>query len=224
MSGASGLSAAKRRRGVQGPTFSSEMMEEKIPESMALPVHPMQQLQIHEHKLNGLLQHIQALGAAFIEHRTEVAQAIPQLQEAVEELLRANQIHSFSENNIMEQGVEEVADKDTQEDHTERLMMSMTKELSDRLTEEVEANSRLEIKLEQVARTHDDTQARLSGTELEIRQLKKQIIESSKKSRNHKAGQNDPTFPNKSDADIVKEMLSNASGGNITLQTIEEDE
>ena len=102
-------------------------------------------------------------------------------------------------------------------------MISMTKELSDRLTEEVEANSRLEIKLEQVARAHADTQARLSGTEAEIRQLKEQLIESRNKSRNHKGDQNDPTFPNKSDADIVKEALSKASEGNVTLQTIEED-
>lgn len=226
MSGAAGLSAARRRRGIQASTFAPGITEEQVDlhENTPPPVHPMQQLQIHEHKLNGLLSHIQALGAAFVEHRTEVAQAIPQLQEAVEELLRAAQISSFSENKVMEQEEEEeVVEEDNQEDHTQRLMMSMTKELSDRLTEEVEANCRLELKLEKVARAHADTQARLSGTEAEIRQLKEQLIESRKKTRKDKADHNDPTFPNKSDADIVKEALSKASEGNVTLQTIEED-
>lgn len=228
MSGAAGLSAAKRRRGTQPSTISHGVVEEQIDvnESARLPVHPLHQLQIHEHKLNGLLSHIQALGAAFVEHRTEVSLAIPQLQEAVEELLRAAQMPLLSENEVMEQDEEEadnIVDEDNQDDNTQRLMMSMTKDLSDRLTEEAEAKSRLEVKLEQVARAHADTQARLSGTEAEIKQLKLQLAESRKKSRKDNAVQNEPTFPNKSDADIVKEALEKASEGNVTLQTIEEE-
>ena len=194
-----------------------------VPESQALPVHPMQQLQIHEHKLNGLLAHIQALGEAFVEHRSEVALAIPQLQEAVEELLRAAQLPSFSENTVVEEPEEEEASLPEEEPINQRFMMSMTKELSDRLTEEAEAKSRLEIKLEQVARDHADTQARLSGTEAEVRQLKAQLVESRKKSRSDQSDQNEPTFPKKSDADIVKEALSRGSEENVTLQTIEEE-
>lgn len=228
MSGAAGLSAAKRRRGTQPSTFSHGVVEEQIDvnETARLPVHPLQQLQIHEHKLNGLLSHIQALGAAFVEHRTEVSLAIPQLQEAVDELLRGAQMPLLSDNEVMEQDEDEadnIVDEDNQDDHTQRLMMSMTKDLSDRLTEEAEAKSRLEVKLEQVARAHADTQARLSGTEAEIKQLKQQLAESRKKTRKDKVGQNDPTFPNKSDADIVKEALEKASEGNVTLQTIEEE-
>jgi len=200
-----------------------EQMRE--PESAGLPVHPMQQLQIHEHKLNGLLTHIQALGTAFMEHRTEVALAIPQLQEAVEELLRAAQLESrFTDNTVIDKQEEEddngPADEESQEGQAQRFMMSMTKELSDRLTEEAEAKSRLEIKLEQVVRAHADTQARLSGTEAEVRQLKEQLTESRKKAQKDRS---DPTFPSRSDADIVKEALSRASEGNVTLQTIEED-
>jgi len=195
-------------------------------ESPGAPVHPMQQLQIHEHKLNGLLTHIQALGTAFMEHRTEVALAVPQLQEAVEELLRAAQLEPrFADNTVIDKGEEEeddngTADQDSQDGQAQRFIMSMTKELSDRLTEEAEAKSRLEVKLEKVVRSHADTQARLSGTEAEIRQLKEQLTESRKKAQKDRA---DPTFPNKSDADIVKEALSKASEGNVTLQTIEED-
>lgn len=195
-------------------------MEEQVDvqESTGRPVHPLQQLQIHEHKLNGLLAHIQALGTAFMEHRSEVALAIPQLQEAVESLLRAAEMPSLSENDTTEQlEEEEIVAEGTQEDKAQRLMISMTKELSDRLTEEMEANSRLEVKLEQVARSHADTQARLSGTEEEIRQLKEQLTESRRNSRK------DPTFPSKSEADIVKRALSATSEGNITLDTIEED-
>jgi len=216
MSGAAGLSAAKRRRGVQASNFAAELPESthSVPESSALPVHPMQQLQIHEHKLNGLLAHIQALGEAFVEHRTEVAQAIPQLQEAVEELLRAAQLPSILENTVVEEEPEEEVNDGEGELYNQRFMMSMTKELSDRLTE----------KLEQVAREHADTKARLSGTEAEVKQLKAQLTESRKKSRSDQSVQKEPTFPNKSDADIVKEALARVSDSNVTLQTIEEEE
>ena len=227
MSGAAGLSAAKRRRGVQASTFASGVVEEPpLPESPALPVHPMQQLQIHEHKLNGLLAHIQALGEAFVEHRTEVALAIPQLQEAVEELLRAAQLDTQFTNSAVADTQEEEEEDDTgtveegsQDGQAQRLMMSITNELHQRLSEEAEAKKRLEGKLEQVARDHADTQARLSGTEAEVRQLKEQLAQSRKKAQNDRR---DPTFPSKSDADIVKEALSKASEGNVALHTIEE--
>ena len=199
-----------------------------MPESAALPVHPMQQLQVHEHKLNGLLAHIQALGAAFVEHRTEVALAIPQLQEAVEELLRAAQLDTQVTNRAVVETQEEeeegddkgIADEGPQDGQTQRLMISITNELHQRLAEEAEGKKRLEGKLEQVARDHADTQTRLSGTEEEVRQLKEQLAQSRKKVQKDRI---DPTFPSKSDADIVKEALSRASEGNVTLQTIEED-
>ena len=224
MSGAAGLSAAKRRRGAQASALVHEAADEQQPPlGAALPVHPMQQLQVHEHKLNGLLAHIQALGGAFVENRTEVAAAITQLQEAVEELLRAAQLETrFMGNTVIDEEQEDnngAADEDSQDGQTQRFMMSMTKELSDRLTEEAEAKSRLEVKLEQVVREHADTQARLSGTEAEVRQLKEQLTESRKKAQK---GRSDPTFPSKSDADIVKEALSRASEGNVALHTIEE--
>ena len=225
MSGAAGLSAAKRRRGTQASAFAPEMVETPQMQGGAeLPVHPLQQLQIHDHKLNGLLAHIQALGGAFVEHRTEVALAIPQLQEAMEELLRAAQMDTqLTGNTVIDEKEEEdnngTVDEDSQDGQAQRFIMSMTKELSDRLTEEAEAKSRLELKLEQVARAHADTQARLSGTEAEVRQLKEQLTESRKKSQKNRS---DPTFPSKSDADIVKEALGKVAEGNVALHTIEE--
>ena len=260
MSGAAGLSAARRRRGTQASknisdvlepayndesvgtlrrrraTLSSRNVSEKIEEpahiveEVSSPMHPIQQLHIHERKLDGLLAHIQALGTAFMEHRAEVALAIPQLQEAVEELLHEAQMPSFLDNTAVDEAEEEEEDQEekdiieeTQNSVTHRFMMSMTKELSDRLTLEAEAKTRLELKLEQVDRSHAETQARLSETELEIVHLKKQLAD------NHNIAptnleQNVPTFPDTESltetltANIVKEIMGNVSEGNIILE------
>lgn len=263
MSGAAGLSAARRRRGTQASknisdvleepayndesvgtlrrrraTLSSRNVSEKIEEpthiveEVSSPIHPIQQLHIHERKLDGLLAHIQALGKAFMEHRAEVALAIPQLQEAVEELLHEAQMPSILDNTAVDEDEAEEEEEDqeekdiieeTQNSVTHRFMMSMTKELSDRLTLEAEAKTRLELKLEQVDRSHAETQARLSETELEIVHLKKQLA------NNHNIPptnleQNVPTFPDTESltetltANIVKEIMGNVSEGNIILE------
>ena len=224
MSGAAGLSAAKRRRGNQASAMqqSMEMQEENAILEQGPPMHPLQQLQVHDAKLNGLLAHIQELGKAFLEHRDEVALAIPQLQEAVEELLRAAQLDGNMQM-IPEEKEEEVEEEVETElgSQAQRLMMSMTKELSDRLSAESEAKSRLEVKLEQVVRAHADTQVRLTGTEATVARLERELGETRKKTQRSKR---EPTFPDKSDADIVKEALANVGATNITLQATEEGE
>ncbi len=94
MSGAAGLSAAKRRRGVgatNGMARQNYAMEEQPEISNGKPLHPLKLILLHENKLNGLLHHITELGKAFVEHQNEVSKAIPQLQEAVEELLLAKE-------------------------------------------------------------------------------------------------------------------------------------
>ena len=70
-------------------TKNEMYVTDPVQEESSRLMTPVQMLAQHESNLAGLLAHITVLGKAFIEHRDEVALAIPQLQEAVEELLRA---------------------------------------------------------------------------------------------------------------------------------------
>lgn len=214
MSGAAGLSAAKRRRGAQGaPQIAqgNQRTAQKDSQEARPPMHPLMVLQVHESKLDGLLTHITALGTAFQAHQGEVAVAIPQLQEAVEELLKnANA------------GLDTIAEESPNNGKVDELLAAheeLARTVHERSSGESEAISQLGEKLGQLTEEHKKMEKRLAEAERSVGKLQKELAENKKKGS--KASK-DPTFPAKTDADIVKAALDKADD-NVTLETTEKD-
>ena len=223
MSGAAGLSAAKRRRGAQASLYSEPeyILEHDIAQE-SVPMHPIMQLQVHDKKLDGLLTHIQQLGAAFLEHKSEVAPAIMQLQDAVEELLRATgaDLTEQIQNpptflNKTDEVKEEVI---VRPDPVIEMLRTTTQELTEKLAMQ-------KSELELVTRKQEDTGKWRTTIEATMAKLADELSDSKRRGPKTKAKQpeKDPTFPSgSSDTDIVKEALKKIEGGsNITLETIE---
>ena len=214
MSGAAGLSAAKRRRGSQGGTHPNQGNQRIAPDMQEQPpMHPLVTLQVHESKLDGLLTHITALGTAFQAHQGEVSVAIPQLQEAVEELLKNANAHA---------GMETIAEENPNNEKFDALLAAqeeLSRTVTERLSAESQAKLLLEGRIVQIAEEHKKTEKRLVEAERNVGKLQKELAESKKRASKPNK---DPTFPAKTDADIVKAALSKTDD-NVTLETTEKD-
>ena len=214
MSGAAGLSAAKRRRGLQSSTSSENeyITTRGKEEPQPKKVSPLQVLHIHEHKLEGLLNQIQTLNKVFVEHREEVVVAIPELQQAVEELIK--NIHLRDSQNLP-------TINETEAD-SNNSMQDIVNELSERLVAETTSRVKLEAKMAELVNEHAATRNILTETGHALAKLEKELNDNKKKPSKVKKDK-EPTFTTKSDADIVKAALSKTED-NIALETTEKED